>query len=68
MKAELVYGRIIRIENNTLTLEVKKSLGEYEEVQFQLDIDLDEGWIADNLGAYMNVVVINGKVKSFRSE
>jgi hypothetical protein len=68
MKAELVYGRLVRIQNDTLTLEIEKGLGEREEVQYHLDVALDEGWIADNLGKYMNVVVIDGKVKGFRSE
>jgi len=68
MKAELIYGRLIRVENKTLTLEIKKGSYDLEEVQYTLDISLDEGWIADNLGKYMNVVVIDGKVKGFRSE
>ena len=68
MKAELVYGRLTRIENKTLTLEIKKGSYDIEEVQYELDIPLEEGWIAGNLGKYMNIIVVDGKVKGFRNE
>lgn len=66
MKAEMVYGRLVKVENNTVTIEVEKKNG-LEEVEYQLDIELDAGWVADNLGKSMDVVLIDGKVKSFRS-
>jgi hypothetical protein len=67
MKAEMVYGRLVKVENNTVTIEVEKKNG-LEEVEYQLDIELDEGWVAANLGKSMDVVLIDGKVKSFRSQ
>lgn len=61
MKAELVYGKLIRIENDTLTLVV-----DGEEVQYTIGIEeLSEDWIVSNLGNYVNVVLIDGKVKGF---
>ena len=67
MKAELVYGKLIRVENKTLTLEVKTNM-DVEEIEYPLAMDLDEQWVIDNLGTYLNVVVIDGEVRGFRSE
>ena len=68
MKAELVHGRLVKVENDTVTLEIKKGSYDVEEVQYELGIELDEGWVADNLGKYLSVAVVDGKVKGFPSE
>ena len=62
MKAELVYGKIVRIEDNTLVLENTEG----EEFEYDLDIELDENWVGANLGNYMTVVIVDGSVKGFR--
>jgi hypothetical protein len=67
MKAELVYGRLIKIEDDTITLEIKKS-GDRTEVEYPLGIELDEKWVGDNLGCYFYAVIVDGKVTGFRSE
>jgi hypothetical protein len=67
MKAELVYGRFVKVEDKTITIEVEKGQWEKEEVEDPLDMELEESFVADTLGKYFYFVVVDGKVKSFRS-
>jgi len=66
MKAETVYGKLVKIEDNKVTLQVKKGY-DTEEIVYPCDMSLEEDWIADNLGAYLEAIIIDGKIKNFRS-
>lgn len=66
MKAEIVYGKLTKVEDNKVTIEQKNGY-DIEESEYTCDMALDEAWIADNLGKYLEAVVIDGKIKNFRS-
>ena len=65
MKAELVYGKWIKVSEGKITLEVKANF-DYETIEYPYDMDLDEEWTREHLGDHVELVLIDGKVKNIR--
>jgi len=66
MKAELIYGRLIKVEDGKVTLQVKDPIGERKLVEYSCDFELVQEWVADHLGDDVVAVLIDGKIKNFR--
>lgn len=65
MKAKLLYGRLVEVNDDKITVVVQSSSGN-QRTELPLGIELDENWVGDNLGKEFSFVVIDGKVMGFR--
>ena len=65
MKGRLVEGKWIEFDEEKITLEVGVG-DEAQLIEYPLGMIITEDWAAEHLGAYVELVVINGKVKNIR--
>ena len=65
MKAKLLFGRVVEVNDDKITVVVESSSG-HERTELPLGIELNEEWVGENLGKEFSIVVVDGKVMGFR--
>ena len=66
MKAELVHGKLMKIEDHNVTIEQGKGT-EVQTVEYKCEMEMEDDWIATMLGQYVEAVVMDGVIKNIRS-
>lgn len=62
LKAELVSGILVGVDDDMVQLEVDGQIQTYP-----THGDLDEDWVADQLGEEVKASVIDGRIRNIRS-
>jgi len=66
MKAEVVYGTLIKIDGDKVTVVIEEK-GKTVETEYPHSIpEFDETWVANNLGKPQKIIIVNGAVAGFR--
>ncbi len=66
MKAEIVYGKLTKVDQEKITLEVKTRQYSDEPVEYPLDMALDEQWVIQHLGEYVEAILVDGKIRNMK--